>query len=156
MRLSNQNKIKKYFFIGTLHVIILGIGITGFLVDKYQVNLLGKASWLLLIIPILLIIIFLLRGRPIFEYDSDGEILNFKNRNILPVLGEQVYDEIPKYKLIRYEIINFFYIKRLYISISSKNSNIIILTYHISYLTREELENLTLSLNKVVEHNKKT
>lgn len=129
-------------------------GIAGFMANKYRLNALGKESILLIIIPVVLLIIFHLCGRQIFEYDSDGEALNFKNRNVIPFLDKPLHDEFPKYKLIKYDVISIFFIKRLYITVSSKNSGSTILKYQISYLTRKEVNDLKLSLNKVVKANK--
>jgi hypothetical protein len=44
--------------------------------------------------------------------------------------------------------------KRLYITISSKNNGTTLLKYEISYLTRKELADLRFSLNKVTKTNK--
>nr|WP_315035576.1 hypothetical protein [uncultured Chryseobacterium sp.] len=129
-------------------------GILGFLANKYRFNALGKEGYLLIIIPILTLIIFHLNGRQIFEYDSDGEALNFKNRNIIPFLNKPLHDEFPKYKLIKYDVISIFFIKRLYVTVSSKNSGSTMLKYQISYLTKKEVNDLKLSLNKVVKANK--
>ncbi|MGE8555882.1 MAG: hypothetical protein ACN6OB_18330 [Chryseobacterium jejuense] len=129
-------------------------GIAGFLANKYRFNVLGVESYLMIIVPVLLLIIFHLNGRQIFEYDSDGEALHFKNRNIIPFLNKPLHDEFPKYKLIKYDIINIFFIKRLYITVSSKNNGSTMLKYQVSYLTRKEVNDLKLSLNKVVKANK--
>ncbi|SIS28888.1 hypothetical protein SAMN05421768_101417 [Chryseobacterium joostei] len=129
-------------------------GILGFLANKYRFNVLGDESYLLIIIPVLMLIVFYLSGRQIFEYDSDGEALNFKNRNIIPFLNSPLHDEFPKYKLIKYDVVTIFFIKRLYITLSSKNSGSTILKYQISYLSRKEVNDLKLSLNKVVKANK--
>ncbi|MFP3834022.1 hypothetical protein [Chryseobacterium sp. SIMBA_028] len=129
-------------------------GILGFLANKYRFNTLGNESYLLIIIPVLMLIVFYLSGRQIFEYDSDGEALNFKNRNIIPFFNQPLHDEFPKYKLIKYDVVSIFFIKRLYITLSSKNNGSTILKYHISYLSRKEVNDLKLSLNKVVKANK--
>lgn len=129
-------------------------GIVGFLVNRYRFHALGIESYLMIIIPILMLIIFHLNGRQIFEYDSDGEALHFKNRNIIPFLSKPLHDEFPKYKLIKYDVISIIFIKRLYITVSSKNNGSAILKYQISYLTRKEVNDLKLSLNKVVKANK--
>lgn len=154
MRLSNRSKASLYNFIHTLLLMIAVFGIVGFLVNKYRFNALGSESYLMITIPVLLLIIFHLSGRQIFEYDSDGEALHFKNRNIIPFLNKAIYDEFPKYKLIKYDVVTIFFIKRLYITVSSKNSGSTILKYQISYLTRKEVNDLKLSLNKVVKTNK--
>ncbi|BAP32048.1 uncharacterized protein CHSO_3011 [Chryseobacterium sp. StRB126] len=135
-------------------MMIAVFGIVGFLANEYRFNVLGVESYLMIIIPILLLVIFHLNGRQIFEYDSDGEALHFKNRNIIPFLNKPLHDEFPKYKLVKYDVISIFFIKRLYITVSSKNNGSTILKYQISYLTRKEVNDLKLSLNKVVKANK--
>ena len=125
-----------------------------FFVEYYFYKLLGSGAILLLVIPTLIIVIFYLRGRQIFEYDSDGEALNFKNKNVVLFLDKPLSDEFPKYKLKSYEIVNALIFKRLYVTISSKKSNAIILKYDVSYLSKKELNDLKLSLSKVTKNNK--
>lgn len=153
MRLSNRNKAPGYNFINTLLIMILVGGIISFFLEEYKFNILGSESYLLIVIPMLMLCAFYLTGRQIFEYDSDGEALNFKNRNILPFLNKPLSDEFPKYKLINYEIVNLLFIKRLYVTISSKNTGSTMLKYEISYLTTKEVNDLKFSLNKVVKAN---
>ncbi|AKK74508.1 hypothetical protein HX13_09090 [Chryseobacterium sp. P1-3] len=154
MRLSNRNKASVYNFINTVLMMMVVLGILGFLANEYRFNVLESESYLLIIIPVLMLILFHLNGRQIFEYDSDGEALNFKNRNIIPFLNKPLHDEFPKYKLIKYDIISIFFIKRLYITVSSKTNGSTMLKYQISYLTQKEVNDLKLSLNKVVKANK--
>ena len=125
-----------------------------FFVEYYFYKLLGSVAILFLVIPTLIIVIFYLRGRQIFEYDSDGEALNFKNKNVVLFLDKPLSDEFPKYKLKSYEIVNALIFKRLYVTISSKKSNAIILKYDVSYLSKKELNDLKLSLSKVTKNNK--
>lgn len=153
MRLSNRSKAPVYSFINTLLLMIMAGGIGAFLLEEYKFNILGSESYLLIIIPVLLLIFFYFSGRQIFEYDSDGEAIHFRNRNIIPFLDKPLSDEFPKYKLIKYEIVSVFFVRRLYITISSKNSGSTILKYEVSYLTRREINDLKLSLNKVVKTN---
>ena len=155
MRLNNRNKIGYFQFLSTFVVTLFLLGILLFFVEYYFYNLLlGWEALLLLIIPTLIIVIFYLRGRQIFEYDSDGEALNFKNKNVVLFLDKPLSDEFPKYKLKSYEIVNALILKRLYITISSKKSNAIILKYDVSYLSKKELNDLKLSLSKVTKNNK--
>lgn len=153
MRLSNRNKASIYNFVHTLLLMMVIFGIAAFLLNEYRFHAVGKESYIILVLPILLLVIFHLNGRQIFEYDSDGEALNFKNRNIIPFLDRPLHDEFPKYKLMTYEIVNVFFIKRLYVTISSKNSGSTILKYEISYLNQKEVNDLKISLNKVVKAN---
>lgn len=132
------------------------IGVVLSIVERYRLDFLGNESYLLLIIPIVILILFHFRGKQIFEYDSDGEALNFKNRNVITFLDKVVSDEFPKYKLLNYEVVNALLFKRLYITISSKKSNSVILRYDISYLTNKEIKDLKFSLNKVLKANKES
>ncbi|MFP8892294.1 MULTISPECIES: hypothetical protein [Chryseobacterium] len=154
MRLSNRNKASIYNFLCTLLLMITMVGIIAFAANEYRFNAVGKESYLLIIVPALLLIIFYISGRQIFEYDSDGEALNFKNRNIIPFLDKPLHDEFPKYKLIKYDVVSILFFKRLYITVSSKNNGSAILKYQISYLNRKQVNDLKLSLNKVVKTNK--
>ncbi|MFZ4928898.1 hypothetical protein [Chryseobacterium sp. Mn2064] len=154
MRLSNRNKASVYNSISTLLIMLAVFGIITFMANKYRFKTLGDESYLLIAVPVFMLATFYFMGRQIFEYDSDGEALNFKNRNIIPFLNKPLHDEFPKYKLIKYDVINIILIKRLYITVSSKNSGSTMLKYEISYLTRKEINDLKLSLNKVVKANK--
>lgn len=84
MRLSNRNKASVYNSLSTLLLMMVVFGILVFMANKYRFNALGNESYLLIIVPVFLLVIFHLSGRQIFEYDSDGEALNFKNRNVIP------------------------------------------------------------------------
>ncbi|AZB22336.1 hypothetical protein EG338_09775 [Kaistella haifensis] len=154
MRLSNRNKAGYFQFLSTLVTVGLFLGIFLFFLERYRYHYLGWSEFLLIIIPILGILIFYLRGRQIFEYDSDGEALNFKNRNVVLFLDKALSDEFPKYKLKNYEVLNAIILKKLYITISSKKNHSIILKYDISYLTKKELNDLKMSLSKVIKTNK--
>ena len=154
MRLSNRNKAGYFHFLSTLITVGLFLGIFLFFLERYRYHYLGWSEFLLIIIPILGSLIFYLRGRQMFEYDSDGEALNFKNRNVVLFLDKALSDEFPKYKLKNYEVLNAIILKKLYITISSKKNHSIILKYDISYLTKKELNDLKMSLSKVIKTNK--
>ena len=155
MRLSNRNKAPIYNFFNMLLFIFLIGGIVVFFLDKNIFKSFGNYRYFLIILPLLFVIIFHLMGRQIFEYDSDGEALNFKNRNILPFLKRSASDEFPKYKLLKFDVMNIMGIKRLYITVSSKKSHSTILKYDISFLNQKETNDLKHSLEKVVNRNKK-
>ncbi|MCU7616833.1 hypothetical protein NZ698_06465 [Chryseobacterium sp. PBS4-4] len=154
MRLSNRTKAPIYNFINTLLLLMLLGGIIGFIMEHYKFRILGGVSYLLIIVPLLLLVLYYINGRQIFEYDSDGEALHLKNRNIVPFLNKPLSDEFPKYKLMKFESVSLLFIRRLYITISSKNNGSTILKYDISYLTQKEVNDLKLSLNKVIKANK--
>ena len=115
-----------------------------------------RILFLLLIIPFTVLLVFILKGNQIFEYDSDGEAINFKNRNIFPFFTKKISDEFPKYKVLDYNISSILFFRRLYVSISSKKKNVIVLKYDICYLTKKEISDLKFSLNKVVQKNRDT
>lgn len=154
MRLSNRNKTSIYHFYLSAILVILLLGIVVFFIEKSKLDFMGNEIYLFLIGPLVLAYIFYLRGRQIFEYDSDGEALNFRNRNIIRFLQNEAKDEFPKYKLINYEIVNLLILKRLYVTISSKKSHSIILRYDISYISNKDIKDLEISLKKVVKANK--
>lgn len=154
MRLSNRKKVPVYNFFNILLLMILLGGCVGFILDEIRFNILDEKSCLLIIIPVILLVVIYLHGRQIFEYDSDGEALHFRNRNVIPFLDRPLSDEFPKYKLIKFEMVSILFFSRLYVTISCKNSGSTTLKYETSYLTRKEVNDLKASLNKVVNANK--
>lgn len=154
MRLNNKNKTPIYQFFITLATVMFVIGLGMSFLNFVQLPVLGKKiSYGVILLSILMYIVIYIRGRQIFEYDSDGEALNFKNYNIVSFLGKESRDEFPKYKLISYEIVNAILFKRLYIKLTSRKKKETILKYDVSYLTAKQIRDLKISLNKVVKNN---
>ena len=154
MRLSNRSRIPIYNFVLTLINVLILIGLAGFILEKTRLAMFGNESVLFVLLPVVLLILFLVRGRQIFEYDSDGEAVNFKNRNIIPFLSKEIRDEFPKYKILSYEVVNAIVFKKLYIKIKSKKEHIAVLKYDISYLTDKEIKDLKFSLKKIIKANR--
>ena len=154
MRLSNRSRIPIYNFVFTLINVLILIGLAGFILEKTRLAMFGNESILFVLLPVVLLILFLVRGRQIFEYDSDGEAVNFKNRNIIPFLSKEIRDEFPKYKILSYEVVNAIVFKKLYIKIKSKKEHIAVLKYDISYLTDKEIKDLKFSLKKIIKANR--
>ena len=155
MRLSNRKKVPLYNFMFTLSFLFVMIGGGMSFLNIIQLPVFGKmASTILLAMGFLGFLLIYIRGRQIFEYDSDGEALNFKNYGIIPFLGKEVKDEFPKYKLLSFEVIDAIIFKRLYIKISSKKHKESVLKYDISYLTSKEIKDLKLSLTRNIKQNK--
>ncbi len=152
MRLNNRDKAGQYQFLSTTVAMSVVIGVITFLLG-HKLGLFGNMKWIFLIVPLFFVAIFYMRGRQIFEYDSDGEALHFKNRNVISILDKPLNDEFPKYKLISYEIVNQNFFKRLFVRISSNKSKEVVLKYDISYLKKQEINDLKLSLSKVVKAN---
>ena len=153
MRLSNRSRIPIYNFVLILINVLIVIGLAGFILEKTRLAMFGNESVLFVLLPVVLLILFLVRGRQIFEYDSDGEAVNFKNRNIIPFLSKEIRDEFPKYKILSYEVVNAIVFKKLYIKIKSKKEHIAVLKYDISYLTDKEIKDLKFSLKKIIKAN---
>ena len=156
MRLSNRSRIPIYNFVLTLINVLIVIGLAGFILEKTRLAMFGNESVLFVLLPVVLLILFLVRGRQIFEYDSDGEAVNFKNRNIIPFLSKEIRDEFPKYKILSYEVVNAIFLKKLFVKIKSRKGHhqAIILKYDISYLTDKEIKDLKFSLKKIIKANK--
>lgn len=93
-----------------------------------------------------------------FEFDSDGETLNFKSTGLLVSKFQQYREqrtEIPKTKLVGYKIENYFIYKRLHIYITSKNKRgFRHYKYHITFLGNKKYKSLKHALEKIVEFNK--
>ena len=158
MRLSNRSRIPIYNFVLTLINVLIVIGLAGFILEKTRLAMFGNESVLFVLLPVVLLILFLVRGRQIFEYDSDGEAVNFKNRNIIPFLSKEIRDEFPKYKILSYEVVNAIFFKKLFVKIKSRKEHhqAIILKYDISYLTDKEIKDLKFYLKKIIKANKES
>ena len=156
MRLSNRSRIPIYNFVLTLINVLIVIGLAGFILEKTRLAMFGNESVLFVLLPVVLLILFLVRGRQIFEYDSDGEAVNFKNRNIIPFLSKEIRDEFPKYKILSYEVVNAIFFKKLFVKIKSRKERhqAVILKYDISYLTDKEIKDLKFSLKKIIKANR--
>ena len=154
MRLSNRNKCTTYNIVSSVIIFSAIFSIFIYFLDKYELNTFGNKALLFMLISNGLFAIFYIRGRQIFDYDSDGEALNFKNRGVFAIFGRDISDEFPKYKLKKYEVVNAIFFKRLYITISSKKQSTTTLKYEISYLTTKEIRDLKISLNKVLKVNR--
>ncbi|MDY3520668.1 hypothetical protein PG614_04315 [Riemerella anatipestifer] len=154
MRLSNKVRIPYYQFIFTLANIMLLVGLIFFILQNKVAKLFTIPIDIgIIVFAIFLYLIFYIRGRQIFEYDSDGEALNFQNRNIIDSLGKNAKDEFPKYKLDSYEIVDVFLFRRLYIRLKNKKGSLTVLKYDISYLNSKEIKDLKLSLNRTIKSN---
>lgn len=154
MRLSNRQKVPWFNFQNTVVIALIALGFLLFVLEKFKFNILGIEENLLILFPIILAVISYLRGRQIFEYDSDGEMITIKNRRTNMFFPKVSNDEFPKYKVVDYQVVNFIIYKKLYLYINSKKHQKITLKYDISYLTKKEINNLKYSLSKIVKENK--
>lgn len=93
-----------------------------------------------------------------FEFDSDGETLNFKSNGLMVSNFLHYRDqrtEVPKSKLKGFRVENYFFYKRLHIFINSRNNRgYRHYKYNITLLTGNKTRLLKTSLAKVLEKNK--
>lgn len=93
-----------------------------------------------------------------FEFDSDGETLNFKGNGLLVskfMHYREQRTEVPKSKLLDFKIENYLVYRRLHIFIRSRNKKgFRHYKYNITFLGSVKTKSLKQSLSKVVEHNK--
>ena len=154
MKISNKHKVSYYSFFLTLVNLTLIFGIIFFILERTVTNVFGNTSIIFLLVALVLLLIYILRGKEIFEYDSEGEAVHFINNRVFPFFNKEIRDEFPKYKIKSFEIINFFGYKRLFIELKTKKEKKVLLKYDISYLTKTEIKNLKFSLKKIVAENK--
>lgn len=157
MKLNNK-RVKPYVY--TVYLFI-GLLFVFFLITKlFPLRIFKHIPYNMpLIVGIILYAITKYRGSPLFEYDSDGEALNFKNEDVILsnfISSPKKSSEFPKRKLISYKIKGNFLKKILEITITSKKSNkgYSRLKYNLSYLSKKEITKLHKSLDKVLEKNK--
>ena len=93
-----------------------------------------------------------------FEFDSDGETINFKSNGVLVsqfMHYREQRTEVPKSKLKDFRVENYFFYKRLHIFIHSRNSRgFRHYKYNITFLTGKKIKALKMSLAKILEKNK--
>lgn len=153
MRLSTKSRLPFYQFIDICLICIITISIFAFVFEHIQGKIFGNTSYVLLAFAIVLAIIFITRGRQLFEYDSDGESLTLHNDSVLPVFFSKRYHEFPKKKLDSFIVLNFFIFKRLYLTLKHRRKNTVALKYDISSLTQKEIDDLQISLAKIIKNN---
>lgn len=139
-----------------LLMMILFGGILLFLVSYNRIIFLGVNPYVFIIVSVVIFAGFYIRGRQIFEYDSEGEVLHFRNRDVIPLFKSELNDEFPKYKLQDYTLVNAVVLKKLYVTLTRKTGHPLILKYDVSYLSKKEIIELKISLRRIVKANKKT
>ena len=157
MRINNRRIKPIIKFIYTL--ILLGL-LASVLFSVLEINFLKIIPiWGFAVLAIAILLIIYLRGDQLFEYDSDGEALNFRTQDafwgdVFP--NTKKSSEFPKEKLVNYQITGFFLRRTLCLTIKSKRSQsgFSKLKYNITYLNSQERRDLRKSLKKVVEDNK--
>lgn len=159
MRFKNTSETK---IVPPIYMIIIAAFVTNIFVN---IELMAsdnestiKFSHYLPNILLLLFGIYFHRIGQIFEFDSDGETLNFKNNGIFfsKFMEYRVKRaEFPKQKLLKFEVIDVLVYSSLNIYIRSRRSKgPRKYTFNITFLNKKKKKGMVESLNKVLERNK--
>lgn len=154
------NNRKETGVIPSIYIIVVAVFITNAFASvelKYDDVPFNYSSLIPNVIALIIGIYIFIVGRT-FEFDSDGETINFKSNGVL--LSQFMHyreqrTEVPKSKLKDFRVENYFFYKRLHIYIHSRNSKgFRHYKYNITFLTGKKVKSLKLSLAKVLERNK--
>lgn len=137
------------------------ICILSLLFDFVILNVDGSFSGINKISPAAFIVLGFIwyRGLPEFQYDSDGEVLNFTTQdpNLIKISKSLFYQhsEFPKRKLRSFNVNKLPFRTTLTVAVNSKDGGAKKEKFSVSYLSRKELKDLVRSLTKVMATNKR-
>ena len=153
MRLHNKERYSFFKFFYLLLILTL-------LFDLVRAGLDGSFGDLPLMSPIVIILglVLLYRGLPVFEFDSDGEVLILSAKE--PYLAGfsksfSKHSEFPKRKLRSFRIKSYPFRKILIVSIDSKDGTTKKSKFPISYMRKREIRDIERSLRRVLKAEKK-
>ncbi|MHA6280557.1 hypothetical protein ACXYMT_10285 [Salinimicrobium sp. CAU 1759] len=154
------NNRKETGVIPSIYIIVVAVFITNAFASvelKYDDVPFNYSSLIPNAIALLIGIYIFIVGKT-FEFDSDGETINFKSNGVLVsqfMHYREQRTEVPKSKLKDFRIENYFFYKRLHIFIHSRNSRgYRHYKYNITFLTGKKVKSLKMSLAKILEKNK--
>lgn len=157
MRFNNK---KETGIVPSIYIVVVAVFITNAFASievKYDDVPFNYYSLVPNVIALLLGIYIFIVGR-YFEFDSDGETLNFKSNGLLIskfMHYREQRTEVPKSKLLDFKIENYILYKRLHIFIRSRNKKgFRHYKYNITFLGGKKSKSLKQSLAKVVQNNK--
>ncbi len=157
MRFNNK---KETSLVPSIYIIIVAVFITNAFASlelKYDDTPFNYGSLIPNLVALIIGMYVFIVGR-YFEFDSDGETLNFKGNGLLIskfMHYREQRTEVPKSKLLDFKVENFFLYRRLHIYINSRNKKgYRHYTYNITFLGSKKSKSLKQSLAKVVERNK--
>lgn len=154
MKVNNHHKEGYYMYVIGFVLCLPILMLFFYFLDAYFLMLFGKKMIFLIIASLFFLFLIFMMGKPIFEYDSDGEALVFRNSSIFFSKNSAIKNEFPKYKLQKYEVINFLFFKRLYVNVEGSKNRNIVLKYDVSYLKDNEIQMIKKSLDEVLYNNK--
>jgi hypothetical protein len=157
MKFQNKKTKSK---IAITNIVILIIFFTSFIFMYLNIPAFGRCDEFVLLISLLILVYLAYLGCPFFRYDSDGETLIFQNEKSLPIsfLVKESLSDFPKRKLIKFVIKSkplFKKVLEIYISSKRVSSGQSKVSFDISYLDSKQIRDIRISLNKVVNENKK-
>lgn len=149
MRLHNK---QRYSFFKLFYLLL----VLTVLFDTVRASLDGSFGELPMVSPFIMAIgLFLAyRGLPVFEFDSDGEVLIITSKEpFLQPLGNLFvkHSEFPKRKLRGYRIIRLPFRRMLIITIDSKDGSYKKMKFPMSYLRKAEVQDVERSLKRVLK-----
>ncbi len=154
------NNRKETGIIPSIYIIVVAVFITNAFASvelKYDDVPFNYSSLIPNVIALLIGIFIFIVGKT-FEFDSDGETINFKSNGVLVsqfMHYREQRTEVPKSKLKDFRVENYFFYKRLHIFIHSRNSRgYRHYKYNITFLTGKKVKALKMSLAKILEKNK--
>lgn len=157
MRFNNK---KETSLVPSIYIIIVAVFITNAFASvelKYDDTPFNYNTLIPNLVALLVGIYIYIAGQS-FEYDSDGETLNFKSNGLLIskfMHYREQRTEVPKSKLLNFKVDNFIIYRRLHIYINSRNKRgYRHYKYNITFLGSKKRNSLKHSLAKILEHNK--
>lgn len=154
------NNRKETSVIPSIYIIVVAVFITNAFASvelKYDDAPFNYSSLIPNVIALVIGVYIFIVGKT-FEFDSDGETINFKSNGVLVsqfMHYREQRTEVPKSKLKDFRVENYFFHKRLHIFIHSRNSKgYRHYKYNITFLTGKKIKSLKMSLAKVLEKNK--
>lgn len=144
MNINNAKLMYVYRTLLVIGAIFLMIAIA-FLHIVFNIKLLSVVGGLLIIVFFL----FNMKIKQIFEYNSEGEVLIFKNKNIFVSQRNRYIglDEFPKRLFCNYKLRRTLLKKKLYISIKAK-SRVVTLNYNVTFVNAQKLKRLEADLRR--------
>lgn len=157
MRINNKRVIlfiEKFYallilaLLAATTLIIIPIGIIVNIISPY----------LLIAIILLLLLIMYFLGHQHVEYDSDGEVINIRTKDVFwskYFPGQKIVMDFPKNKLVSFTIRQSLLRKTLEMYVTSKRSSngVTKLKFNITFLSKSETNDLKRSLNKIIKNN---
>lgn len=144
----------------SIYIIVVAVFITNAFASlelRYDDTPFNYSSLIPNLVALIIGIYIYIVGRS-FEFDSDGETLNFKSNGLLIsqfLHYREQRTEVPKSKLLDFKIENYFFYKRLHVFISSRNKRgFRHYKYNITFLSGKKIRSLKASLRKVADKNK--